>query len=58
MVAMGTSTTEQLLQAKMTNTMALLEGALIADNTEDRATVGHLKRLGLNLAALPQDTLY
>lgn len=38
--ATGTSATEKLLWAKMANTIALLKGALIADNTKDRAAVG------------------
>jgi len=54
----GTSETEQLLQAKMENIVALLEGALIASNMEDRATICWLKGLGLNLADLPREILY
>ena len=56
--ATGTSATEQLLWAKMANTIALQVGALTADNVEDRAVVGWLTGLGLNLATLPQDVLY
>lgn len=56
--ATGTSTTKQFLQAKMANIVALLEGALAADNTEDRSVVSQLKGLGLNLAALPREILY
>jgi len=41
--------TEQLLQAKMANTIALLAGALIADNVAKRAVVGQLMGLRLNL---------
>lgn len=51
--ATGTSATEQLLWAKMANTIMLLEGALMIDNAEDRATIGHLEGLGLNLPTLP-----
>lgn len=39
-MAMGTSTTEQFLQAKMANNVMLPEGALIADSMEDKAMVG------------------
>lgn len=56
--ATGTPTTEQLLWAKMDNIIALPEGALTVDSTEDRATVGQIKVFGLNLTALPRDTLY
>ena len=54
----GTSTAEQLLRAKMANTIVLSEGALIVESEEDRAVVGQMKGLGLNLAALSWDTLY
>jgi hypothetical protein len=56
--ATGMSATEQLLQAKMANTIALPAGALITENAEDRAVVGRLTGLGLNLAALPRESLY
>jgi len=54
----GTSATEQLLQAKMANIIVLPEGALTTDNAEDRAAIGWLKGLGLNLSALPREILY
>lgn len=38
--ATGTLATEHLLQAKMANTVALPEGALTAENKEDKAAVG------------------
>lgn len=43
---------------KKANTIVLLEGALIAKSEENRAVMGWIKGLGLNLASLPQDTLY
>jgi len=49
---------EQLLREKLANTIVLLEGALTVESTEDRAAVGRIKGLGLNLAAFPWDTLY
>ena len=52
-VATGTSATDQMLHARMDNTIVLLEGALVAENEIDRAVVGKIKGLGLNLAALP-----
>lgn len=50
--------TEQLLQAKMANTITLPTGALTGDNAAARAMVGRLRGLGLNLAALPRERLY
>ena len=55
---MRASVIKQLLWAKMVNVVTLPEGSLIADNMEDRAAVGWIKGLGLNLAALPRDILY
>ena len=57
-VVAGTSTIEKMLRASMANTIVLLEGVLEAENEIDRATVGRIKGLGLNLATLPRDTLY
>ena len=42
----------------MANTIMLSEGALKAENEDDRAAVRRIKGLGLNLAALLRDTLY
>lgn len=42
----------------MVNTVVLPEGALTIEKEDDRAIVGKIKRLGLNLASLPRDTLY
>lgn len=52
------SATEQLLQAKMANTIALLTGTLKSDNAVDKAVVGRLTGLRLNLASLPCESLY
>lgn len=54
----GTSSTEQLLQAKMANTIVLPKGAPTADNIEYKATISRLKGLRLNLAVLPCEVLY
>lgn len=48
----GTIVMEQLLRAEMANTIVLLEGALTTESEEDRAVVGRIKGLGLNLATL------
>ena len=53
----GTSTMEQLLRAKMANTIMLPKGALTTQSMEDRTIVGRIKGVGLNLAALPWDIL-
>lgn len=42
----------------MAHTIAILAGALITENVEDRAMVGQIAGLGLNLAALPSEILY
>jgi len=55
---MRASATEQSLRAKMANIVVLLKGALIAERMEDRAMVGRIKGLGLNLDALLRDILY
>lgn len=47
-----------MLHVRMANTIVLSKGALAAENEIDRAAVGRIKGLGLNLAALPRDTLY
>ena len=57
-VAAGTSTTEQMLHARMESTIVLPEGALVLSNVMDQLPVSMMKGLGLNLAALPWKTLY
>lgn len=57
-MAMGTSTTEQFLRAKMANIIMLSEGELIVDSMEDKSVVGQLKGLCLNLDTPPQEILY
>jgi len=53
-----TSTAEQMLRTKMANTIVLFEEVLVAENGIDKATIGRIKELGLNLVAIPRDTLY
>ncbi len=47
-----------MLHAKMTNTIVLPGGALIAENEADRPMVSSLKGVGLNIDALPWEKLY
>jgi len=42
----------------MTNTIVLLEGALVTTNEADRPMVSALRGLGININALPRETLY
>jgi len=51
--ATGTLVADQMLCAKMANTIVLLEGVLTTEKEDDRALVGRIKGLGLNLATLP-----
>lgn len=47
-----------MLCARTTNTFVLPEGALSITNEVGRAEMSTMKGLGLNLAALPRETLY
>ena len=47
-----------MLRAWMKNTIVLPEGALVTSNEVDMPSVSALKGLGVNLAALPCETLY
>lgn len=47
-----------MLRMQMTNTIVLLEGALVTSNEADRPSVSTLKSLGVNLVSLPRETLY
>ena len=42
----------------MTNTIVLPDGALITKNEANRPMVSSLKEVGLNMVALPRETLY
>ena len=57
-LAIGTLAADEMLCAKMTNAIVLSDGALIAENEADRPMVSSLKGVGLNMAALPRETLY
>lgn len=47
-----------MLRTKMANTITLLDGALVSENTMDRVALNMMKGIGLNLVSLPRDTLY
>ena len=51
-------TPEEMLRARMTNTIVLLEGAIVTENEADRPMVRGLKGVGINMVALPRETLY
>lgn len=57
-LAVGTSAAEEMLRAQMTNTIVVPDGALVTENKADRPMVSELKGIGLNVIALPQETLY
>lgn len=57
-IAVGTSTAEQIIRARMANTIVLPKGVLATTNEIAKAVVSRIKGLGLNLAFLPQETLY
>lgn len=56
-LAVGTSATKKMLSTKMTNTIVLLDGALIAKNEANMPMVNNLKGVKLNMFALPRETL-
>lgn len=49
-VVVGTTTREQMLRARVTNTKVLPEGALVTENEADRPTISALKGIGINMA--------
>ena len=49
---------EEMSCARMTNTIVLPEGALVIENEANMPMVSGLKGIGLNMAALPRETLY
>lgn len=57
-VAVGTSEAKQMLRARTMNTLVLPEGAVLAVAKGNKATTSQTKGWGLNLAALPRETLY
>jgi len=57
-LTLGSSIAEHILHAWMENTIVFPEGAIIVVNVTDIFSISMLKGLGLNLAALSQETLY
>lgn len=51
-LVVGTMVVEQMLRAQVTNTIVLLEGALVTTNEADRPMISTLKGLNINLSAL------
>lgn len=56
--AVGTTVTKEMLRAHMTNTTVLPEGALVTENGVNRPMVSALNGIGINMDALPRQTLY
>ena len=54
----STSTSKQMLHARMANIIVLPEAVLVSSNAMDHLLVSMMKGLGLNLVALPSETLY
>lgn len=57
-LAIGTSEACDMLHAKVSSVIVLLDGALITENEANMPTVITLKGVGLNLIALPREVLY
>lgn len=52
-LAVDTSTAKEMLSARVTNMIVLLDGALTTEKEADRPMVSSLKGVGLNMATLP-----
>ena len=57
-LVIGTMAEEQMLRSWVTNTIVLLEGALMTTDEANKPMVSALKGLNINMATLPWDTLY
>lgn len=57
-LAIGVAAVEEILHAHTTNTIVLLEWALVIANEADKPMVGVLKGIGINMATFPWETLY
>ena len=57
-LAVGTSATKEMLRTRVTNKIVLPDGALTAEREADRHMMSSLKGVGLNMVALPRETLY
>jgi len=54
----GVALTEEMLRASTTNTIVLLEGALITTNEANLPTLIALKGIRINMVVLSWETLY
>ena len=57
-LAVGIVVAEEILHACTTNTIVLLDRALVTENEAERPTVSTLEGIGINMALLPQEMLY
>ena len=57
-LTIDTSATKEKLRIRVTNMIVLPDGELTIEKEANRPTVRSLKGVGLNMAVLPQETLY
>lgn len=57
-LTIGTSEAAEMVRAKVSSVIMLLDGALTIKNEADRPTVRALKGVGLNLVVLPSEVLH
>lgn len=57
-LTLGMATAEEMLHTRVTNTIVLPQGALVIEKEANRPIVNQLKGVKINMAMLPQDTLY
>lgn len=57
-LAVGTSTLEEILCTRMTNTIVFPNGTVVTKNEANRPMFSGLKGIKLNVDALPWETLY
>jgi len=57
-LTLGIAAAKEMLCTRVTNTIVLPEGALVTENEADRPMVSELKGVGINMATIPQETLY
>ena len=57
-LAINTSEVADMLRTKASSVIVLLDGALTMENEADRPLVNSLKGVGLNLPALPRESLH
>lgn len=54
----GTPIAEEMLHARITNTIVLPKGALVTENKANRPMVNVLKGVRINMVVLPREMLY